>query len=188
MTEGRSVGPVRGEKDPGISGEERSLLGSFAEHHRVPPEEVRVASLLDPSGERAAMVIVVTIATMRRIARETGKFSGSDPPEFERDGHGLPAAATVRVHRTDLPRGLARTAFWHERAPRFEEGEPPGRWPGAPDTVLAEVAEALALRGAFPQALEGVYIEEDLGEALRDLELREVHRENERRRTLEALR
>ncbi|MDE1819814.1 MAG: recombinase RecT [Euryarchaeota archaeon] len=182
------LGTLRGLEDPAISPEERSFLGAFAEKHRFDPKEVRVASLIDSSGERAGMVVVLPIGLLRSLAERTGKFVGTELPEFVRDGQGVPAAATVRVRRTDLERGVVRTAFWHERSPRIEEGEPLGRWASEPDTMLAEVAEALALRGAFPSVFEGVYTEGDLSEALRDLELSRVRTDSELRRQLEALR
>ncbi len=182
------VGLLKGPHDPDLTPEERSLILAFSEHHRIPSGDLRIASLTDGTGERQAMVLVASLGVLRKLAAATGKLSGTDPPLFERDAMGLPAAATVRVRRTDLPRGIARTAFWHERFPRVEQGEPAGRWATEPDTMLAEVAEALALRLAFPSALEGVYTEGDLSDALKDRELGRIRAESEHRRLLEALR
>lgn len=182
------VGPLRGFEDPEISEEERTLLRSFSQQHHLPIGELRVASIFGEDGAREAMVVVVSIDVLRRLARETGKLTGTDPPVFERDQSGVPAAATVRVRRSDLPRGLCRTAFWHERSPRVELGEPLGRWASDPDAALAEVAEALALRGAFPGPLEGVYTVGDLPDALRDRALGRVHAEHQLRQQLDALR
>jgi hypothetical protein len=180
------IGPRRALSDPEISPEERSVHDSFCDLHHLEADQVRVASLTEHGGKTRAIVLVVGIETMRKIARSTGKWDRVDPPVFERDAFGYPAAATVRVRRTDLPRGMSRTAFWHERAPRADSAVDPGRWLGEPDTMLAEVAEALVLRLAFPQALEGVYTEGDLDEALRDQELGRVQAGSDLRRQLNA--
>lgn len=186
------VGAVRSSQEPQVSAEERSVHHTFCELHHLPPEEVRVAPIEDLTGKRVGIVLVVSLEVLRSLARSSGKFSHADAPEFVRDAQGLPAAATVRVYRTDLPRGSARTAFWHERAPHGpRSGAAEGmaqRWWSEPDSVMAELAEALALRGAFPQVLEGIYTELDLPEAVREYELRHVQARHELRRQLEALR
>jgi hypothetical protein len=181
------VGPLHPSGDPGGSPEERSVLASFCDLHDVPREKVRSAALLDAHGEVQGFVLVAPIDVLRQLARATGKLDRIDPPVFERDAEGLPAAATVRVYRTDLPRGLSRTAFWHERIPHNVDEPGAHRWMTEPDSVLAEVAEALALRGAFPQALEGIYTEADLSEAAREHALARVRARSQLRHTLEAL-
>lgn len=182
------LGPLRDAKDPALTGAESSVLAAFADLHLVSKEKIRCASLLDPDGAVEGIVIVAPMEVLRELARSTGKWVKTDPPVFERDAEGLPAAATVRVFRTDLPRGLARTAFWHERLPSSPEEPGAMRWMTEPDTVLSEIAESLALRGAFPQALEGVYTEADLSEAVRDHALARVHARSELQRQLGSLR
>lgn len=94
----------------------------------------------------------------RSIAARTGLYDGQDEPEFgpacgcgdkRPDGH--PEWATVRVWRKGVGRPLAATAHWHEYKP---EPGPSGRqdsmWVRMPRVMLAKVAEALALRKAFP--------------------------------------
>jgi hypothetical protein len=164
------TGPIHGQGDAQTSKEEESSMLSFCKEHDIPKTEVTCASLLNPDGSLVTVVMVVDIAIMRRLAVESGVYSKADPPEFERDLLGRPAAATVRVYRTDRPRGLARTAFWYERAPLNPDGEGIA-WKDSPDRMLAEVAESLALRCAFPQQLSGVYTRWDLDDAFKDLEL-----------------
>lgn len=183
-----SLGPLHTFGHAAMTEEERAFLAAFAEVHQVSTEELRATTLRNPAGEAHTVVAVVPIGIMRKIAASTGKHAGTDPAVFERDASGFPAAATVRVRRTDLPRGRTRTAFWHERVPAAGHEAARERWRTAPDTMLAEVAEALALRGAYPQVLEGVYTEGDLADAVRDQELVRVQASSDLRRQLDALR
>jgi hypothetical protein len=168
---GQRIGPTRKQGDGQLSKEEEACIQSFCREHDLPMASVTCASLLNPDGTLITVVIIVDIEIMRKLVVESGVYSRADPPEFERDLLGRPAAATVRVYRTDRPRGLARTAFWYERAPATPDGDGVEAWKDSPDRMLAEVAEALALRCAFPQQLSGVYTRWDLDDAFKDLEL-----------------
>jgi hypothetical protein len=144
---------------------------SFCKEYDLPAAEVTCASLLGPDGTVVTVAMIVDIETMRKLAHKSGTYAGTDTPEFERDLLGRPAAATVRVRRTDRPRGFARTAFWCERVPPVSDAEDLGAWKSSPDRMLAEVAEALALRYSFPQQLSGVYTRWDLDDVAKDFEL-----------------
>ena len=88
----------------------------------------------------------------------TGLYDGQDEPEFgpacacgdkRPDGH--PEFATVRVYRKGVSRPIAATAYWHEYKPEpGREGRGDQMWTRMPRVMLAKVAEALALRKAFP--------------------------------------
>lgn len=86
----------------------------------------------------------------RSIAARTGMFDGQDEPEYGpwvETPYGHPESATVRVYRKGVGRAIAATAFWDEYAP---EGGQDHMWRKMPRVMLAKVAEALALRKAFP--------------------------------------
>jgi hypothetical protein len=186
--EGLRLGPIRKRGDPALTKEEGTALEAFCSENKLPPEEVSCATMSGPEGSASAILFVVDIKIVRELARKNPTFKKVDEPVFERDGLGHPAAATVRVHRTDRAKGFTRTAFWVERVPLLSEGEDPGAWATDPDRMLAEVAESLALRNAFPQELSQVYTKWDLEEALRDFELAIALAKHEIRQQLEAVR
>jgi len=94
----------------------------------------------------------------RSIAARTGLYDGQDEPEYgpvcgcgdkRPDGH--PEFATVRVYRKGVSRAIAATAYWHEYKPdQGERGTQDAMWTRMPRVMIAKVAEALALRKAFP--------------------------------------
>jgi phage recombination protein Bet len=94
----------------------------------------------------------------RSIAARTGLYDGQDEPEFgpacgcggDRPA-GHPEYAVVRVYRKGVGRPIAATAFWHESKPDAGmSGRQDTIWVRMPRVMLAKVAEALALRKAFP--------------------------------------
>ncbi len=96
----------------------------------------------------------------RSIAARTGLYDGQDEPLYGPAcgcGDGRPAGhpewATVRVYRKGVGRAIAATAYWHEYKPapgRDPERPQDAMWVRMPRVMLAKVAEALALRKAFP--------------------------------------
>ena len=90
----------------------------------------------------------------RSIAARTGLYDGQDEPEYgppcgcdgKPEGH--PEYATVRVYRKGVGRAIAATAYWHEYRPGA--GDYDAMWVRMPRVMIGKVAEALALRKAFP--------------------------------------
>lgn len=112
------------------------------------------------------MTIQTSIDGFRVIAERSGDYAGQDEPEFDEDVTG-PLKATVKVYRF---RGDIRycasvgVAYWSEYVPMYN-GNPSGLWAKMPHTMLAKVAEALALRKAYPQDLSGLYTAEEMNQA-----------------------
>lgn len=71
-----------------------------------------------------------------------------------------PAAARVNVYKRGVERPTTGVATWKEFAVVGKGGE---MWAKMPSHMLAKVAEALALRKAFPNDFSGIYTPEELG-------------------------
>ena len=91
----------------------------------------------------------------RSIAARTGLYDGQDEPEYgpacecgDNKPAGHPEYATVRVYRKGVGRAIAATAYWHEYRPGA--GDYDAMWVRMPRVMIGKVAEALALRKAFP--------------------------------------
>lgn len=116
----------------------------------------------DKDGKRRP-TIQASIDGLRLVAERSGKYAGQDAPEFEMmDGE---LKATVRVYKFD-PQGnrycdSTGVAYMSEYKPL-----PPNdfMWKKMPHAMLAKVAEALALRKAFPQDLSGIYTEDEMAQ------------------------
>lgn len=107
------------------------------------------------------MTIQTGIDGYRLIADRTGKYAGSDEPQFVPEGNDRKAIVTVykMVEGTRCP--FVGVAYWSEYRP--DNGNQ--MWEKMPRTMLAKCAEALALRKAFPNELSGLYTKEEMDQA-----------------------
>ena len=123
--------------------------------------------------------ITVSIDGFRLVAQRSGQYAGQTPIEWTGDGvtwvdvwldDKPPAAARVGVRRRGWEEPLFAVARWKSYAvfvPNWENGQRNGEklspmWERMPDLMLGKVAEALALRRAFPMELSGLYTEEEI--------------------------
>lgn len=100
--------------------------------------------------------IVVGIDGMRLRAERTGKRAGSKRGTIL-DENGKLIGAWAEVYRTDW-REPAREEV---RLSEYNTGK--AGWAKMPETMIKKVAEAAALRMAFPDELGGIYAEEEIG-------------------------
>lgn len=115
--------------------------------------------------KRAGKVTIQTsIDGFRLIAERSGKYAGQDEPVFE-DKDGKPFKCSVAVYKfseTGLRyKATVGVAYWEEYCPA--EGQN-FMWKKMPRTMLSKVAEAKALRQAFPQDLSGLYTTEEINQ------------------------
>lgn len=110
-------------------------------------------------GQRAT--IQTGIDGYRAIAERSGSLAGIDDPIYDTETEDHPGKATVTIHRmvNGMRVPFSASARWNEYVP------PAGQdfmWKKMPYFMLGKVAEALALRKAFPNDLSGLYIHEEM--------------------------
>lgn len=113
------------------------------------------------------MSIQTSIDGFRVIAERSGDYAGQDEPIFTEEGNKL-ISCKVAVYRfrNDMRYPAAvGVAYWSEYVQTDNEGRPSGLWKKMPHTMLAKVAEALALRKAYPQDLSGLYTSDEMNQA-----------------------
>lgn len=108
-----------------------------------------------------------TVDGMAELAQQTGMYGGLLGMEWC-GGDGVwkdswladepPAAARARVKRLGTDEAITMVAMRKEFMPK----KPSSFWRSMPSHMLGKCAFAIALRWAFPQALQGIYASEEL--------------------------
>lgn len=162
---------VRSVLAPDLNAEELQLFALVAQRSGLDPFAKQLYAI-----KRSGRVTFQTgIDGYRSVAARTGQYEGSSDPDF---GEWLdkpfphPTWAHVIAYRWQNGRRIEQeaTAHWDEYYPG-RAGQVPGyrdegfMWLNKPRVMIGKVAEAIALRKAFPYVLADVYIAEEMEQA-----------------------
>jgi phage recombination protein Bet len=113
--------------------------------------------------EKRTVSYITNIDGLRLIAHRTNEYDGVTKPAFTRDKNGQVTHCSIMVYKKGCTHGFEAEVKFSE----YTTGK--NMWNtqyGKPETMIAKVAEAHALRKAFPQELSGLYTAEEMDASL----------------------
>ena len=146
---------IRAKYAPGASPAEFAVLMEIAKTRSLNPITAQIY-FIPRAGKWS---VQVSIDGLRSIAQRTGLYAGQDEPEWLDDDKGRPIRCTVKVYRKDWERPAVGVAYFAE----YSAGG--SFWTKMPHLMLSKVAEALALRKAFPEDTGGLYTNDEMDQA-----------------------
>jgi len=156
----------------GCSDAEFAVLMEVARARRLNPlfRQIHFVQRWDSEKHRMVWATQVSIDGLRAIAQRTGLYQGQDEPEFVENADGTLKLCKVRAWRRDWPRPAVGVAYWAEyvqttRDKQTGKTRPTAMWARMPHVMLAKVAEAIALRKAFPEDMAGLYTTDEMAQA-----------------------
>lgn len=130
--------------------------------------QIHVVKRWDSALGANKITVQVGIDGYRVIASRTGDMAGIDEPIYNAEDEPNPQTAKVTVYRygrNDEKIPYTATARWSEYVQTKKDGGVNHMWKTKPYLMLGKVAEALALRKAFPDELSGMYTDEEMDQA-----------------------
>lgn len=138
------------------------------------------------------MTVQATIDGLRLIAQRSGEYQGQTRPVwFDDEGKeyrvwpkkkGYPYACEVGVYKSGFKEPLYAMAIFDEYVAKHKDFKTKEikigyMWQKMPALMIAKVAEALALRKAFPNDMSGIYSTEEISNDEDIKQLRSVNEE-----------
>lgn len=132
-------------------------------------KQVHAVKRYDRDLERNVMSIQTGIDGFRVIAERTRRYAPGRETVFAYDKNGNLFSATAYVKKYTEIDGtwheIASMALYAEFVQKKRDGNPVRMWRDMPHVMLSKVAEAAALRKAFPAELGGMYVAEEMMQA-----------------------
>ena len=173
--------------------DELKLFLSVCNKKQLDPftKQIYAVKRWDTSQRRYTMTFQTSIDGLRLTAERSGHYAGQLGP-YWCDGEGnwsdiwlyqeQPFASKIAVLRDDFKEPLWQTARYDSFVQVKKDGSPNQFWSKMGEHQIAKVAEALAIRRAFPQETSGLYIPEEMPET-EDIEAEEVSLETPNQQT-----
>jgi len=155
----------------GATNDEFSLFINQCKRTGLDPFTRQIYFTKDKKGK---VSIISSIDGLRLVAERSDKYEGQTKAEWCGDD-GVwkdiwldkqpPKAARVGVYKNKFREPLYGVALFDEYCGRYQDGNPTFMWAKMPALMIAKVAEALALRKAFPNDLSGIYSQDEMQQA-----------------------
>lgn len=143
--------------------EEYDLFIMMARRTRLDPllKQLYFIKYKGKDGRPDQVSYVTSIDSYRIIAHRTEAFAGVDLPIYEYDKNSKITHCSITVYK--LVHGQKFGFSAKVKFSEYNTGKQ--QWASKPETMIAKVAEAHALRKAFPQDLSGVYTTDEMEQA-----------------------
>jgi len=131
-------------------------------------KQIYAVKRYDSALNRQVMAIQTGIDGLRLVAERSEMYAPGREPAYVYDAENVLVSATAFIKKMTKDgtwHDIAATARYDEYVQRKQDGQPTTFWKRMPHVMLAKVAEALALRRAFPQDLSGIYSTEEMTQA-----------------------
>lgn len=142
-----------------LNQDEFAMYLMMAKRFRLDPLARQITPVVfskdDPNRRRVSYV--TTIDGLRLVAHRTNEFAGIDEPVFTYQGNQVTHCSIIVYKFVQNQRvGFSAKVKFGEYTTGMN------LWKQKPETMIAKVAEAHALRKAFPQELSGIYTSDEM--------------------------
>ena len=153
----------------GLNAIEIKLFSEICQERGLNPFSRQIYAIKREGKHGSTITFQTSIDGFRLIAERTGLYAGQDGPYFYDIDKGWvdiclsktpPIAAKIGVYK----RGFEKPLYVIAKFDEYINHQNP-LWRKMPSVMLAKCAESLALRKAFPEALSGLYTNEEMDQA-----------------------